>query len=424
MLTLRADWERPARPPDGIAESVLCVGVTPDSALKELKGDYCVLLDCSASMFGEKLKSARAACQVALRCLRDKDEVSIIGFSSDTIPVIEKRPVGEIASFELDEELMKLIAAGVTRTELAFSKAEEIFSSQRAEGANQVILLITDGDPTDARGRNLNDYSSLYQQAHALGANGISIITIGLGSAENYNSAFLQRAADQGKGKFCYASEPKELERILQEQLSSLATTVANDVTLTFNNKRKGTDVTEACRIAPSFLPLELISSSEGEWVCHCGSLTAAGESLFLLKIETFGRFGLSTDSYPVLDIIPSLRSHEGQEEMLETLEVSLTYSNSLKEQQKVNQEVRSLRYQWDMNIYNMELQNSPNHCRTGELLQKILETANALGDSVVAKGATDELHRLKKTGQLSRHHLTETSQLIRAGNIPSKDGE
>lgn len=425
VLTIRTDWERPARPPDGIVESILCVGVIPDSNLKELNGDYCVLLDCSASMAGDKMKTARTACQVAFGCLRGTDSVSIIGFSTDTVSVIEKSPMQDIKTSDLERELMKLTASGVTRTDLALSKAEEILSTKKTKGANQAILLITDGDPTDTRGRMLKDYNSLYQQAHSLGAEGISLITIGLGNAENYNTSFLQKTADQGKGKFCYSSDPQELERILKEQIRSLASVVASDVSFIIKARRKGTEVTEACRIDPGFLPLEFSPLSEGEWACHCGSLSAAGtESLFLFKIETPGRFGLSSDSYPVLDISVSLRGQGGHEQKTGPHAVSLTYTTVLKEQQQVNKQVRPLRYQWDMNIYNMELQNSKDHHRTGDLLQKIADTAKATGDMTVATQAMKEHDRLKKTGKLSRHNLTETSQLIRTGHSPSKDGE
>ena len=155
MVDLRIAWNRPARLPDGSSEHVLLVGVTPQAALSRLPGNFCLLLDCSGSMEGQKLEDARAACRLALSCLQADDVWSMVSFNSAARPVLVGQSCRGLTDDAVNRHLAGLAAEGTTRLD-PLSEARK--APQPNGPGTSAILVITDGHPTNARGTVIEDF--------------------------------------------------------------------------------------------------------------------------------------------------------------------------------------------------------------------------------------------------------------------------
>lgn len=417
MIGLRTAWNRPARLPDGSTEHVLLVGVTPHAALNRLPGNFCLLLDCSGSMEGQKLEDARAACRLALSCLQADDVWSLVSFNSAARPVLVGQSCRGLTDDAVNRHLAGLAAEGTTRLDLALSEARKALQPNMGPGRTSAILLITDGHPTNARGTVIEDCDPFLGTAGGLATEGITLISVGLGSARNYNSAFLTDLADRGKGRFCYAPESGELAAILADQIRTAQSTVMSGFELAFRPRMRGTEVNAFCRIAPQFMPFDAApAGSDGAWHYPCGSLQSQGatETVYLARVEVQGAFGMSNGVQPVVDVAASWQPPSGPRAAGPTVTASLNFTTMMREWQAVDEEAERLRQLWDVNVWQDELGRSSDLRGTADLLERIAAGADQAGRPDVAAQAAAQLDDLRKTGKLDPDSITRSRQNIR----------
>lgn len=418
MLSMRILWDRPNRPPDGIMEHILFIGLTPPKELSALSGNYCILLDCSGSMKGTMLEDAKTACRMVINNLKDEDAISLMVFNKGTEVVFTGKRKADLERNEIEGCLARLKAQGVTRADLAISEAHKMLSEGRSFGQIGTIIFITDGHPTDQEGRKVNNYFSLYSLADQLTADNICLITVGLGSAENYNSNFLTTLADHGKGCFCYAPESSGLAEILAQEFNALQSRVIKGLAIQLTASMQGVNITGFCRMTPQYLPLETRSTETGRWIYSGGTLGAGAsgaETIFLVRLETYGMFGMEKNSYPILEVACSWEAKDGDRQVGAARLAYLKYTPILREQQEVNKEVQRLRLRWDMNLCQRELARGTDHMHTEKLLQNIAAGAKQLDLVQVEEKANAQLRQIKESGQLDQNHLTRTGCLLRS---------
>jgi Ca-activated chloride channel family protein len=418
MVDLRLAWNRPARLPDGSTEHVLLVGMTPQAALSRLPGNFCLVLDCSGSMEGQKLEDARAACRLALGCLQGDDTWSLVAFNSTARPILVNQSCRDLADASVTRHLGGLTAEGTTRLDLAISEARKALRPNMGPGTTSEIILITDGHPTNARGTIIEDCSPFLATADGLSAEGITLITVGLGSARHYNSTFLTDLADRGRGRFCYAPEPGELADILAGQIRASQSTVIAGLELAFRPRMRGSEVNAFCRIAPQFMPFDAVTpSADGAWHYPCGSLQARGgsaETVFLARVEVQGVFGMSPGAQPIMDVTPSWQQPSGSRATGVVATASLNFTTMMREWQAMNDEAERLRLLWDLNGWQDELGRSSDLRRTGNLLERIAAVAGQAGRPDVAAQANAQLAELRDTGNLDPDSIVVSSQNVR----------
>lgn len=419
MVEIRTAWDRPARPPDRVTEHTLLIGLTPPAGLARLPANLCLLLDCSDSMKGQNLEDARAACRLAVQCLNPEDRLSLVTFHARPQARFIAQPPEALTEAVLEDHLAGIQAGNTTRTDRALATAERVLATHRGPGRVSLALLITDGHPTDAQGKPLTEYGSLYEMAERLATAGISLVTVGLGSAHNYNSAFLTTLADRGRGRFCYAPEAGQLGALLRDQIRTAQATVIAGLEIALTPRMAGTHLTGFCRIAPQYLPFDLpFPGPDGTWRLSCGTLEleAAGTEIrFLARVEAHGRFGISSGSHPLLAVSASWQPATGPRASTREIVASLHYTPIEREQQRVNEEAQLLRLRWEMNLYQDRLGRATGLRRTGELLGQIAAGAAGLGLTEAADQALAQLDHLRRTGQLDPDRLTRAGQLLRA---------
>ncbi len=411
MFEMELDWDRPARNGALPTTHILRVRLKPlasaDRPNTSLPLRLAVALDISGSMAGAKLDGAIAACRAILSLLRPEDRLSLAAFG-DALHILLNTVPGDAQALAAGEAAFtSLRPLGVTRTDLALDWLT--LALPPASGALAIALLITDGHPTDAQGHPLSSVVPLLAQATNLADQGVTLCTIGLGSAADFNTGFLVDLSDRGRGVFLYAANPEGLEAQLRERLHRAHSVAVTESRLLLRPLVPGVRVETACRLRPEFLPL---SAPEGEETLALALPALPGDTptdlLLSVTVPPPG-FGEPLGVQEVLEV--RLAADDAPVCAI----ASITSTASYREAQQLHAEVDQDRLHWEMNTYSTALSRTTNSRRTSALLSDLASTARRSGRTDLAARAEQELSNLQATGSLNPHNaavlLTSTRE-------------
>ena len=392
MFDLQLDWDLPAKISSQDTRHVLRVRLTPKANSPQLPLQMAIALDTSSSMTGNKLEGAKTACRTVMGQLRDGDRLSLASFATGVSALGDRSADPN----HLEAAINSLQAEGVTRTDLALTWLQEQLPP--ASGIARVAVLITDGHPTNRQGRTLEDTTPLVERVRDFANAGITLFTVGLGDAANFNTDFLVQLADRGRGGFLYADDPSQLEPQLQAQLSRCQAIGFEDVQLILTPLNQAS-VESFCRYRPDYLPLEEIAPNE----LVLPPISTREPTDILIEIR-----------------VPPLNVHQAisEQEVLKlqvqgsgmtpiTAKVAIAHTQSYKAAQQVNREVERDRLGWDINLNSSELPRSQDPNRTGELLTNIQVAAYKSGRNDIMQQAAQQLQTLQQSGQLNPGQVT-----------------
>lgn len=161
--------------------------------------DAVLLLDSSGSMnspfgAGTRLHAAKVAAKRFVRCfISRKERVAIQSFDTDVKEYIGlSRNQKDIAS-----AIDAIKVGGSTEMHLGLAKARDTLQNSGRQESAKVIVLLSDGSPTDS-------LDLVYQEAEAIRAAGIRIISVGVGEADD--SVMIQVVGENGKYQKVYDS--------------------------------------------------------------------------------------------------------------------------------------------------------------------------------------------------------------------------
>jgi Ca-activated chloride channel family protein len=403
MFDLELAWDRPARSGSHASGHLLRVRLKPQPGTVTTVGlplRVALALDTSSSMAGEKLERAREACRAVLAQLRPEDRLSLATFAGGVEPLLTNMPGGQVALSAAETALARLQAFGVTRTDLALDWLVNALPAEA--GVHRIALLITDGHATDLRGTALTDVAPLIAQATRQGGAGISLCTVGLGDAANFNTAFLVDLSDRGRGAFLYADTPAALEPQLRARLSVSQAVGVEAARLMLRPLLPGLTVSACCRFRPELLPLD-VPPPAVEMSLPLGALLVDRPTDVLIALQC-----------PAMPNGTPLGLHDALEVRLEapgqstpSETAALLFTNSYAEAQQVNTDVDNDRLNWDIALYSEALHRTDDPHRTSQLLSDIQFVAQKTGRLDMVSQATQQLEELRKTGRWSAHRAT-----------------
>lgn len=114
--------------------------------------------------------------------------------------------------------------------------AEQVSDALLAQGVNRVLLL-SDG----LANAGVTRPAQIYADIRRWHERGIAVTTLGLGL--DYNEDLMQTIAEHGHGRYYFIENPQQLTRLFQQELSSLAQTVASGVSACFRATMAVSDV-------------------------------------------------------------------------------------------------------------------------------------------------------------------------------------
>lgn len=210
--------------------------------------NICLALDCSTSMKGEKLDIAKATAIQLINRLKPQDIFSMVSFSDRAEVIIPATRQSNLQRFE--SRLQMLQTSGGTEIFQGLQTAyDEVRRYASPRNINHIIL-ITDG-------RTYGDEQDCYNLAKQAADGGIGISGFGIGSS--WNDIFLDHLANITGGTSMYVSQPKDIERLLNDKFSNLARAYAESVAFEYEAP-EGVEVSYIFRLHPESEPLAIPS--------------------------------------------------------------------------------------------------------------------------------------------------------------------
>jgi Ca-activated chloride channel family protein len=395
-------WDRMAHTGDE-AEYTLRIRILPGSATQTgMPLCLAIALDTSGSMEGEKLTRALESCRSIISMLRPEDKLWLATYSTRVTPILQGAILESSTQDQLNNSLAAIEAHGVTRMDYALQFLQE--SLRDASGAARVGLLITDGEPTDPKGKRLDNLDFLVSKASDFGSDGVTLLTVGLGNAKYFNTSFLVNLCDKAHGGFIYAESAQELEPLLRQRLALCQTIAVDNAQITLKGLFPGVVINSMCRYAPEYSPVDAPEEGKPRQI---GALRADAPLDILVNV-TIPKlpFGMHLGK---IDAVEAELNYASQTVPSSAI-ASIQYTSSYSESQQLNNEVNKARLIWEINTHVEELQNTTDPYRTGDLLSTISSKANKTGDSKVMEAAQSinidfkknmKLDNSKKTGLL-----------------------
>jgi len=182
------------------------------------------LVDVSGSMGGpDRLDLARQSLVWLVDHLGPEDSVGLVTYAGSVQRVLEPTPVTEAA--RIKSAISGLFAGGSTAMGSGIEQAYDMAAQAFVEGAENRVVVISDGDANVGATSHEQILASIHDQARR----GITLSTIGVGRG-NYKDTMMEQLADQGDGNYYYVDSLTEGKRVFGQRLTGTIQTIAKDV--------------------------------------------------------------------------------------------------------------------------------------------------------------------------------------------------
>jgi Ca-activated chloride channel family protein len=221
-VTLACTWGRaPLQASQSPQVAYLLVEATPAAASEAVPLNFCLVLDRSGSMKGAKLVALKDAVRRVVDTLTPQDVVAIVLFD-DTVQVLVPATAAAdksalLAAVDAIEEMGGTAMSGG----LAGGRAE--LRKHAAPERVSAMLLLTDG-------QTWGDEDQCRATARELGAEGVRITALGLGT--EWNEKLLDDLAESTGGVSDYIADPAKITASFQRAVRTAQGTAARDARL------------------------------------------------------------------------------------------------------------------------------------------------------------------------------------------------
>lgn len=204
----------------------------------EVPSDVMLVLDRSGSMASisrdpvQPLTTVKNTAISFIESLVREDQVGVVSFANEA-----SNPIDHILSSNITsvKNAVERIAIGTTTAQNTnigdgvITATKELLSERTQEGSKKVIILLTDGDPTDPKMVGQSNYPVLFAEQAVADAKekNISVFTIGLGSL--VNGDLLSRLASTPNQYFA-SPTGADLATIYKKISSSICTLRPNTI--------------------------------------------------------------------------------------------------------------------------------------------------------------------------------------------------
>ena len=227
-LTMEGRLGHRVLPAGADSDTYLFVDVSADRSRKAAVPaplNLAIVIDRSGSMKGKRLSNAFAAARSAIQRLRDGDLVSVITYNTAAEVMVAPTPVTAASRSRILAALKPTRAAGDTCISCGVETGMRMLG--RRDAMVSRMLLLSDGEAT-AGVRDLPGFQRIAEECRQMGA---SITTIGVDV--DYNERILSQLARNSNGRHFFVADPSGLPPVFDQEMQSLADTVATGAELT-----------------------------------------------------------------------------------------------------------------------------------------------------------------------------------------------
>jgi len=411
------------RPMEGDFIIRLALRMSVSDMAETLPLNLCLLIDCSYSMKGEKMDKAREAAKSLVEHLREDDLLTVITFSSDADILIDKMKMSPSKKSNAVSVIDAVRHSGVTRMDLGLDAAYHTFMESK-DDFMPVLLLLSDGAPTDKNGNLLDDmeHDTLYQAiSAAFKENGITTSTVGLGDASQCLAPFLEACGEKGGGVFYHARNAQDLVDQFMEELNRVKATAISDVKFVLSDVLG--KIRKAAAVHPDVRGLDAPGVVGDRFELEGGSLQKGEDHAFLVEIVTPSFPG--DNEKRILCQVKAEYRLEGEEREDEVMPVIIEYTNDENLIQKAaHPEVEKYK---DMYKVFIQTQKAAENIRAGAdpkktqaLIQSAAKTTKKLGLSKQTK-QLEELSSKVEDRSVTEDDITKTSVSSRKTKVLGK---
>ncbi len=271
------------RPVDGDFVTTSLIELAP-SGLSRIPSNVVFLIDASSSMGGSKWTMVKQAVEELVGSLKNDDRVGVILFGSTAKEVF---PLASLAENRdaMQGAIRKLEnPSGVTNLQdglkLAYQAFEARSDKDKIKRVNHVILL-TDGFPTDNQGyrvENTHKYEEVVRKHEH-----ITMTGVGIGSADDYDSDFISRLSELGRGSYYHANDLEKFKEGLKAEMEKLQSSVVGDLVLKFSDMNS--KFMRIAKVAPEIMIYDIPGNSRG-FDLKTGSMTKDTTS-FVVQVSS-----------------------------------------------------------------------------------------------------------------------------------------
>lgn len=238
--------------------------------------NFCLVLDRSGSMAGEKLRQVKKAAKRVVKRLTKKDTLSIVIFDESAEVVLSANLVQD--PDEVNHRIDSILERGGTRMSSGMQVGlNELSRFSNMDRVNRMLLL-TDG-------RTWEDSHLCLQIADQFGEAGIPISVLGFAEGD-WDPAFLEEIAIRSGGDWIAIEEPGKISSIFESTVKELQGTTVTNAVLTMRFVQ-GVKLQAIWRVKPliSRLRTRQISRREAQIflgdIQYCAGLSILADVLF-----------------------------------------------------------------------------------------------------------------------------------------------
>lgn len=409
VLSIRTALDKEFRPAKGDFLQTLMIELSPGRGMRTLPLNLGILLDVSSSMQGAKLENAKKACILLLQQLTAKDRATVCTFSSGAQTVVPPQLFDESVQVASCQSIEKLRCNGATELLAGLEQIFQEITPHRSSEVTSYVIVLSDGEPTDSQGYIDEQYSKFMDRAaKEFEESGVSLSTIGLGSAADFNAGFLRDLADGASGQFLLAQHPDELERTFQDEFGRIRSTVLSEATIEIN--RLNGSVRRFWRVVPDKKMFDAPKGNDGTITLPIGAIQLDQPQAYLADIVT--RAPDEPVDRGLLCQVATLTESENGQERSEA-NVLISYSENEVELAQRNDEV--IRLLQEANDYKLQL-DLESAAKSGDRrkMTGILERKKKMTQRLGKTSATKVLEEMEETldggGHISPDDLAVSS--------------
>lgn len=236
-------------------------GARPESQLV----NFCLVLDRSGSMAGEKLRHMKSAARRIVDLLRQDDVLSIVVFDDSADLIVSAEPVTD--KEVLHRKIDSIMERGGTHMSTGMKMGLQELKRQISPNRVNAMLLLTDGQTWEDRDECLA-IADACNEAGVL----IHVLGLGVGDANNWDPRLLEDLAVRSSGEWTLVEDPEQVSSVFEETLSAMKGTAVTNAFLTMRIAM-GVTPRAVWRVTPLISRLGHNAVSEHDIQIHLGDI-------------------------------------------------------------------------------------------------------------------------------------------------------
>jgi Ca-activated chloride channel homolog len=188
--------------------------------------NFCLVLDRSGSMAGEKLRQLKEAAKLIVDRLGPQDWLSIVVFDDRADIIV---PAGTVQDRNALKRMIDSIdERGGTHMASGMKAGLQQLQSGMAPDRVSRMLLLTDGQTWEDQ----PECETLADQSRASGVP-LNVFGLGVGADNNWDPAFLEKLAQRSGGDWAVIDVPDKVSKVFESTLRSMQGTAMTNASLT-----------------------------------------------------------------------------------------------------------------------------------------------------------------------------------------------